>query len=141
MNKNGTIIIIEDDKDDQSILEEIFKKLNHKNPIIFFEDGEKVLDYLINSGDKPFIIISDINLPRLSGIALRDMIHNNEQLRIRCIPYLFLTTSANHRDVIDAYSKSIQGFFIKPASYRTLEQLITNIISYWKDCTAPNYLE
>lgn len=141
MYKNGTIIIIEDDADDQEVLAEIFEKLQYPNQIVYFSNGEKVLEYLQTSNDKPFLIISDINLPRLSGIELRDKLHNNEQLRIRCIPYLFLTTSIAHRDVIDAYSKSVQGFFIKPARFSDLARLIQNIITYWKDCAAPNYIE
>jgi len=141
MNKNGTIIIIEDDLDDQEVLEEIFEKLGYPNKILYFFDAMKVLEYLESSDDKPFIIISDINLPKLSGIELRDKLHNNEQLRIRCIPYLFLTTSIAHRDVIDAYSKSIQGFFVKPLHFNELQRIIQNIISYWKDCTAPNYID
>jgi CheY-like chemotaxis protein len=141
MNKNGTIIIIEDDAEDQEVLAEIFKKMGHPNKILYFFDGIKALEYLENSNDKPFIIISDINLPKLSGIALRDKLHNNEQLRIRCIPYLFLTTSIAHRDVIEAYSKSVQGFFIKPVRFSELERMMQNIINYWKDCTAPNYMD
>ena len=140
MNKNGTIIIVEDDLEDQEVLVEIFGKLNYPNKVLYFSDGHKVLEYLETSNDKPFIIISDINLPRLSGLALRDKLHNNEQLRLRCIPYLFLTTSIAHKDVIDAYSKSVQGFFVKPVRFNELEKLIQNIITYWKDCTAPNYI-
>ena len=140
MNKNGTIIIVEDDPEDQEVLVEIFEKLKYPNKVLYFFDGHKVLEYLELSNDKPFIIISDINLPRLSGLALRDKLHNNEQLRLRCIPYLFLTTSIAHKDVIDAYSKSVQGFFVKPVRFNELEKLIQNIITYWKDCTAPNYI-
>jgi len=141
MNKNGSIIIIEDDKDDQEILAEIFKKLDYPNPIIYFADGYQALDYLTESGDKPFLIISDINLPRLNGLELREKIQHNEALRVRCIPYLFLTTATSHKAVVDAYSKSVQGFFVKPASFKELERLIENIIKYWRDCTAPNYIE
>ena len=140
MNKNGTIIIVEDDPEDQEVLVEIFEKLKYPNKVLYFFDGHKVLEYLESSNDKPFIIISDINLPKLSGLALRDKLHNNEQLRLRCIPYLFLTTSIAHKDVIDAYSKSVQGFFVKPVRFNELERLIQNIITYWKDCTAPNYI-
>ena len=139
MNKNGTIIIVEDDPEDQEVLVEIFEKLKYPNKVLYFFDGHKVLEYLETSNDKPFLIISDINLPKLSGLALRDKLHNNEQLRLRCIPYLFLTTSIAHKDVIDAYSKSVQGFFVKPVRFNELEKLIQNIITYWKDCTAPNY--
>ncbi|RYG31633.1 MAG: response regulator, partial [Chitinophagaceae bacterium] len=39
MNKNGTIVIIEDDKEDQQLLEEIFATLNHPNKVLYFSDG------------------------------------------------------------------------------------------------------
>ena len=140
MNKNGPIIILEDDPDDQDIISEIFAGFNYENELMFFTDGFIALDFLIKSEVKPFLIISDINLPKLNGIELREKIHNNEQLRLRCIPYLFLTSSSNHRDVIDAYSKSVQGFFIKPDSLSKFEEMLRKIVEYWQECLAPNKL-
>ena len=141
MKKNGPILILEDDLDDQAILTEVFQELGYKNEIMFFEDGFKALAFLKQSDEiKPFIILSDINLPKLSGIELKEKIQNNEDLRMRCIPYLFLTTSSSHRDVVDAYSKSIQGFFIKPSSITEIQAMIKEIVDYWKICTAPNYI-
>ncbi len=137
MNKNGPIIIIEDDPDDQELFEDIFKELEYTNPVLYFFDGEKALAYLSTSKDQPFLILSDINLPKLNGFKLREKIHNNEQLRLKCIPYLFFTTSIDQRSVIEAYSQSIQGFFTKPSSYKELSRIIKNIIGYWKDCHAP----
>ena len=52
MNKNGPIVIIEDDQEDQEILSEIFKSPDYPNEIIFFTDGHKALDYLLASGEK-----------------------------------------------------------------------------------------
>ena len=49
-------------------------------------------------------------MPKLSGMELREKVHANESLRLKCIPYLFFTTSAEQQHVIDAYSKSVQGF-------------------------------
>ena len=72
MNKGGPIIIIEDDLDDQDILTEVFKELNYRNEIIFFDDGEKALTYLTATEVEPFIIFSDINMPKLSGMELRE---------------------------------------------------------------------
>lgn len=138
MNKNGPIVIIEDDADDQLILTEVLKDLDFPNQVIFFYDGEKALDYLVNSGDNPFLILSDINMPKLSGFQLREKIHNNEQLRLKCIPYLFFTTAVSQQAVIDAYSKSVQGFFIKPQRYEEIRRVIKNIILYWQDCQSPN---
>jgi CheY-like chemotaxis protein len=138
MNKNGPIIIIEDDPDDQELFEDIFTELNYPNPVMYFFDGMQALDYLTESREQPFLILSDINLPKLNGVKLREKIHNNEQLRLKCIPYLFFTTTTNQRNVIDAYTQSIQGFFTKPSSYKELLRVMKNIIAYWQDCHAPN---
>ncbi len=141
MNKEGPIIIIEDDDDDQEILTQIFKILDYKNQIIFFSDPEEALTYLISSDVEPFIVLSDINMPKLNGLELREQVHNNEDLRVKCIPYLFFTTSAEQEHVIDAYSKSVQGFFVKPNSFNKLEQMIKRIVEYWQDCVSPNYIK
>ena len=138
MNKNGPIIIIEDDADDQEILKGVFRKLNYENEIIYFGDGEKALKYLLTMSIKPFLILSDINMPRLNGMELREKIYNNEQLNLRCIPYLFLTTAAEQPLVIKAYSKSVQGFFVKPSSLQGIEKLILSIMNYWKECHSPD---
>ena len=141
MNKRGPIIIIEDDVDDQDILAEIFKELNYNNELIFFGDSVKALEYLTDTENEPFLVLSDINMPKLNGMELREKIHNNEELRLKSIPYLFFTTSAEQKNVIDAYSRSIQGFFIKPSSYDKLKQVIVKIVEYWQECESPNYIK
>lgn len=140
MNKKGPIVIIEDDEDDQLLLTQVFKKLTSTNEVIFFEDSEEALTYLISSDVEPFIVLSDINMPKLGGLELREKVHSNESLRLKCIPYLFFTTSDEQQHVIDAYSKSVQGFFIKPSSLDKLEQMIRKIIDYWQECTSPDYV-
>lgn len=140
MNKRGPIIIIEDDKDDQEFLSEVFSELDYKNEIIFFGDGEQALNYLIDTSIEPFIIFSDINMPKLNGMELRAKVHENEDLRIKSIPYLFFSTVAEQQDVVDAYSKSIQGFFVKPSDFKELKNLIKNIVEYWQACVSPNYI-
>jgi len=141
MNKGGPIIIIEDDIDDQDILAEVFKELNYKNEIIFFGDSQKALEFLIATEIEPFIIFSDINMPRLTGAELREKVHNNEDLRLKSIPYLFFTTTAEQKSVIEAYSKSIQGFFIKPTSYDALKRVLGIIVEYWQECVSPEYVK
>lgn len=133
--------MIEDDMDDQEALMEIFVDLKFPNEVTYFEDGEKALEYLLQCPTEPFIILSDINMPRLNGIELREKINTNEDLRIKCIPYLFFTTTAEQQYVVDAYSKSVQGFFIKPASYDKLKRVIKIIVEYWQECESPNYIK
>jgi CheY-like chemotaxis protein len=141
MNKRGPIIIIEDDKDDQDVLAEIFEELNYNNKLIFFGDSVEALEYLTNTDIEPFLVLSDINMPKLNGMELREKIHNNEDLRLKSIPYLFFSTSAEQKHVIDAYSRSIQGFFVKANDYDKLKSTIIKIVEYWQECESPNYIK
>jgi CheY-like chemotaxis protein len=141
MNKTGAIIIIEDDTGDQIILEEIFEELNYENQIIFFEDSEEALEFLQNTKIEPFLVLSDINMPKLNGMELREKIFNNEDLRQKSIPYLFFSTSAEQEHVVDAYSRSVQGFFIKSNNYKEIKNTIVKIVEYWQDCESPHYIK
>ena len=137
MNSEGPVIIIEDDLDDKETLEEVFKKLKYPNELIFFEDGEAALNFLNSSDVIPFIILSDINMPKLDGFALRDKIKMDAKLQLKCIPYLFFSTASSQKAVVDAYSLSVQGFFVKQNTLAELEKTITVIMEYWKRCVAP----
>lgn len=138
MNTNGPVIIIEDDSDDQDFLKEIFRRLNYSNEIIFFSDGNKAIDFLNRTDILPFLILSDINMPKLDGFALRDKIRTDAKLHIKCIPYLFFSTASSQKAVVDAYSMSVQGFFLKENSLAELEETVRVIMEYWKKCVAPN---
>jgi len=138
MNKNGPIIIIEDDPDDQFFLSRIFKKLNCKNEIVFFFDGEKALHYLDSEEVSPFIILSDIRMPRLDGFALRDLLKTHSSQRLRNIPYLFFSTALTQKVVTEAYAMSVQGVFVKEHSLQELEKTIAVIMDYWMRCAGPS---
>jgi CheY-like chemotaxis protein len=141
MNKTGPIIVIEDDADDQDVLVEIFKKLEYKNEIIYFSDGNEALEFLNKTDIHPFLILSDINMPKINGFELRNKVFTNAQLQTKCIPYLFFTTATTKKAVLDAYALSVQGFFIKPNRIADLEQTLKKIIEYWQECIAPNQFE
>lgn len=138
VNKNGPVIVIEDDEDDQDFLTEIFKKLSYPNEVLFFDDGEEALDHISRTTDPPFLILSDVNLPKLNGFALRERLKTDSRLSNKCIPYLFFSTALNQKSVIDAYSQSVQGFFVKQNSLAELEKTISAIMEYWRRCAAPN---
>ena len=138
MYKNAPIIIIEDDIDDQELLTEVFQKLKYPNELIFFTNGEDALDFLLAGKVLPFLILSDINMPKLSGLELRQKLKTDADLALKCIPYLFFSTALNQKTVIDAYSMSVQGFFVKQTSMSELEKTISVIMEYWIRCAAPN---
>ncbi|WP_229208270.1 response regulator [Dyadobacter psychrophilus] len=84
------------------------------------------------------LFLSDINLPRLDGLQLRRRLKENASLNLKCIPYLYFTTALNQDVVIEAYSASAQGFFVKPSNFNEIKQTLKFIIEYWKRCASPN---
>lgn len=141
MSRRGPIVVIEDDADDREILQEVFESLGVKNELKFFGDGETVIDYLLATEDKPFIILTDVNLPRLRGTELRRRINENEELRRKSIPFIFLTTSADPKAVRDAYDQMVQGFFQKEHNFEQVKQTVKLIVDYWTVCRHPNNMD
>lgn len=136
MKKTGPIVVIEDDLEDQQLLDEIFRNLSFPNKVIFFSDGTDALDYLTTTNEQPFLILSDINMPKMDGFEVRNRINMNEKLK--GIPYLFFTTGVDRKSVTDAYAMSVQGFFIKPARMTDLQNTVKKIIEYWQECYNPS---
>lgn len=137
MPKSGPIIIVEDDHDDQELLKEVFEELHVPNIIRFFDSCKSALDYLLTTIEIPFLIISDINLPAMSGFDFLKKIHENQTLKNKCIPFIFLTTTSNSQIIQEAYRMPAQGFFVKPITGEQLKQTIHVIIHYWKLSSAP----
>src|SRR4051812_24338706 len=120
MPQNGPIIMVEDDFDDQEIFKEVFDELKIPNVLRFFNSCAKAMDYLLTTLEKPFLIISDINLPAMTGLDLRKAMNANEYLFKKSIPFIFLSTTRETSIIAQAYSLCIQGYFVKPSSISDL---------------------
>lgn len=138
MAKSGPIIIVEDDPEDQELMLEALAQLGVQNNVHFFTGGKQAIDFLLITTEQPFLIITDINLPQMSGLQFQRKIQEHEFLRKKSIPFIFLSTTDNPRTVEQAYDQTVQGFFKKPGSFLQLKETLKNIIDYWKCCRHPN---
>ncbi len=138
MAKQGPIILVEDDVEDQLLIREALEVSGNSHELKTFGNGEQVFEYLMHTSDKPFIIICDINMPRMDGLALRERINATEYLRKKSIPFVFFSTTASRDSIEKAYELTVQGFFVKPSSFEDLAQTLGMIISYWNVCKHPN---
>lgn len=136
--KAGPIIILEDDEDDVEIMTEAFRQMETENELIFFGNGRLLLDYLMSTREQPFLIISDINVPVMNGLEVREKIDANPYLRKKSIPFIFLTTSRDFSGVDKAYEMTVQGYFFKPSDFKDLKLMIAQIMGYWDVCVHPN---
>jgi CheY-like chemotaxis protein len=139
MQKSGPIILIDDDVDDQAIIEKAIREAGANNELIFLDNGAEALQFLSTTSVQPFLILCDLNMPKLNGIELKMRIDENMELRKKSIPFVFFSTSANKMAVNLAYTKmTIQGFFEKSGHYKELVQTLKMILDYWSACKHPN---
>lgn len=137
--KNRPIVLVEDDSDDQELITSALKLLEVPNEIKIFENGQKALDYLKVPDTEPFLIISDVNLPVMNGLQLKAEIQKTECLRVKSIPFIILSTSAEKKGIFEAYKLSIQGFFVKENTFEGIKNQLKLIIDYWGNCKHPSY--
>ena len=137
MAKLGPIIIAEDDPDDQEILRDILQELHVQNELKFFDNGQKVLNYLLQTIDHPFMILSDVNLLGMNGHDLKASINAHPELSKRSIPFIFLTTSVEPNVLRRTYEMKAQGYFQKGDSMDQMLNMLNVIIQYWTLCKYP----
>lgn len=137
MRRQGEIIIIEDDEDDRAFLKDIFESLGYPNKIVFFEDPTEVISYLSDPKVNPFIVISDINMPKIDGYELRTQIMQLDEINKKCVPYIFLSTSMNPENVAKAFNLSVHGYFKKEDDFSTYKDMIKGIVDYWRTSLTP----
>jgi response regulator RpfG family c-di-GMP phosphodiesterase len=136
---SGPIIHIEDDRDDTEIFNEVLKDLNIPNKVISFTRPSDAYHFLDNSTEQPFIIISDVNLPGMSGLEFKNKLDGNEKLKKKSIPFVFYSTSAEKKYVNEAYVYlTVQGYFRKGQAYQEIRSQLKIIFEYWKICQHPN---
>lgn len=136
MNTNP-IYIVDDDIDDEEILAEVMKELKMTNKLIFFHTADELFHELKNNSIVPFIIISDINLPKIDGFQLRQKILEQTHLTDKSVPFIFWSTTASEAQIKKAYDLSAHGFFLKGRSYKEIKEGINEIIRYWSRSLSP----
>ena len=138
MDGSGPIIIVEDDEEDKELLVDILTELQIPNELKVFSEGTHVLEYLRTTTHRPLIILTDINMPGMNGLQLREEICKDEFLRKKSIPFVFLSTTDGKHIIEQVYAMQVQGFFQKEDFYAQIKNQIKLIINYWLLCKHPN---
>lgn len=134
----GPIIIVEDDVDDQELYAIAIEALGIPNDLHFFNTGKQALEYLLQTEEQPFIILSDINMPEMSGLELKKQIQDDPYLCTKGIPFIFISTNASKVSVRHAHALSVQGYFQKPSNIEAIQTMLRILFDYWELCKHVN---
>lgn len=140
MNRNATILLIEDNPDDEALALRAISKNAIGNPIVVARDGVEAIDYLFGGNTKavhdlPAIVLLDLKLPRIDGLEVLRRIRADE--RTALIPVVILTTSSEPRDVEQAYQLGANSYIRKPVDYQAFVQTVATLIDYWLSLNLP----
>lgn len=126
----------DDDDDDFLLTKKALKASKLLNTLVRVNDGEELLDYLLNKGEyegketlRPGIILLDLNMPRKDGReALKEI---KEQEHLRNIPVVVFTTSKAEEDVFRSYQLGVNSFITKPVTFNNLLEVMKSLGRYW----------
>jgi CheY-like chemotaxis protein len=141
MKVNGPIVFIDDDEEDHMMFTQLMEEVAPQSQIQFFASGQPAIEYLRDTQERPFLIISEIRMNGMNGLELRRQIEQDPLLRRRSIPFIFFTAPVHKHLVEEAYELTIQGFFEKHHRLEDMQQQLRAIVDYWSNCLHPNRFE
>ncbi|NJM76995.1 MAG: response regulator [Acaryochloridaceae cyanobacterium RU_4_10] len=132
-----SILLVEDNPDDEALAIRAFQRHHIGNEIVVAHDGVEALDYLFGTGTyagrdmsiKPTVVLLDLKLPRLDGIEVLRRIRSDE--RTKLLPVVVLTTSSEEQDMLDSYSLGCNSYIRKPVDFLQFSEAIRQLGMYW----------
>lgn len=138
-----TILLVEDEENDATLVKMAFKRNNIPNPIQWARDGLEAIAYLNGEGayaDRgrypfPEVLILDLKMPRMSGFELLSWVREHPEYRV--IPTIIMTSSRHDLDIEKAYNLGANTYMIKPSSFEELAKLVKLAHDYWAASAKP----
>jgi CheY-like chemotaxis protein len=129
------IFLVEDDEVDVMAVKRALKELKIANPFFRATDGIDALEMLRGENGKeklphPFIILLDLNMPRMGGLEFLVELRKDPALRASVV--FVMTTSAAEEDRVRAYNKCIAGYLLKHSTAHSFLDTVTMLDHYWR---------
>lgn len=137
MSSTKTILLVEDNTQDEILTLRTLRKANIANRIDVVRDGQQALDYLFKQGefagregpDLPTVILLDISLPRLSGLDVLKRLRADPLTAL--VPVVILTSSDEQRDRLSSFQNGANSFVRKPVDFNDFAETVARLGVYW----------
>ena len=143
MNHPGTLLLVEDNPEDELLALRALKKALPAVRIDVARDGQQALDYLFKTDamanregpDLPAVVLLDISLPRLSGLEVLERLRADP--RTASLPVVMLTSSDEPRDRTRSYALGCNSFVQKPVEFAAYAATLAHLGVYWLNINEP----
>jgi two-component system, response regulator len=137
MVRDETILLVEDNPDDELLTRRALKKSNVCNEVLVARDGAEALDYLFATGAHegrgsvamPQVVLLDLGLPKVDGLEVLRRIRSDE--RTRRLPTIILTSSEDQQDLVEGYGLGANGYIRKPLDLAQFRAAVQQLGLYW----------
>ena len=135
---NHTILLVEDDLSDSTLIKRAFTKAQLNAKLVRAKDGDDAVAYL--DGKEPYqnreehplpsLVLLDIKLPRRSGFEVLSWIRRDPR-PLRRLPVVMLTSSRHSVDINRAYELGANAYVVKPDTSADLIELLQSVQKFW----------
>ncbi len=137
MMEDGTILLVEDNPDDEALTLRALRRNNVRNEIAVTRDGAEALAYLFPTGTHasrdasaiPALILLDLKLPKVDGLEVLRRIRADE--RTKLLPVVILTSSTEEQDLLNGYSLGANSYVRKPVDFFEFTRAVQQLGLYW----------
>jgi len=128
------ILLVEDNPGDVRLTEEALKESKMRNNLHVVNDGVAALGFLKKEGEfenavRPDLILLDLNLPKMDGREVLEIIKRDENLKR--IPVVILTVSSNEEDIYKSYNLHANCYITKPIDLNQFIKVVQSIDDFW----------
>ncbi len=132
-----TILLVEDNPDDEALTLRALKKNNITNEVVVARDGAEALDYLFGTGAyagrdvniQPQVTLLDLKLPKIDGLEVLKRLRADE--RTRLLPVVILTSSTEEQDRLRGYGLGANSYVRKPVDFDQFIEAVRQLGLYW----------
>ncbi|KAF0238620.1 MAG: response regulator [Prolixibacteraceae bacterium] len=121
------ILVVDDERDIKTLFEQRFRR-EIKNGEFIFDfafSGEEALDYLKNNNQQAVLILSDINMPGMSGLQLLKKI--KEKYEVPPPVVMMITAYGDNENYKQAMKLGADDFLTKPVDFTALKEKIQSL--------------
>ena len=133
--ERATILIVDDDEVSIMAIRRALARHDVSNPVQVANDGLEAFEILRGGLSKPFIVLLDINMPRMTGLEFLPLLREDPWLRNTVV--FVVTTSDAPLDISRAYDHQIAGYILKEDAYRSIGTAIAMLSGYLEIVTLP----
>lgn len=131
MITEGTLLLVENDEADAKLFLQAAEELKFNNKVKICKSGEEAIKWLKELGGQTFLILCDMNMPKMTGMELKKELENTSKMANKTIPFVFFSTNKDDSLLEEAYKLGAHGYFLKGNNYQEYIDTLEIIINYW----------